>query len=69
MAAYLTGLKKRFQTLADNPRLGSERPDIHPGVRGMRHRQHLIVYREANDAIEILAIPHVRMDMTRHMKA
>lgn len=69
MAAYLMGLEKRFQLLADNPGLAPERPDIHPDVRAMRHRQHLVVYREADDAIEILAIPHVRMDMPRHMEA
>ena len=69
VAAYLVALDRRFQMVAQNPGLGPARPDIHPDVRALRHRQHVIVYRKTRDGVDIVAVPHVRMDMQGHLKS
>ena len=47
--------------LAELPRLGSERPDISPGVRSIPHRggNYMIYYRLGDRGVEILRVLHV----------
>lgn len=54
----LDTLDEKSQLLADNPRLGVERPDIAPDVRAWRVANYLILYREIGDGVEIVRYAH-----------
>jgi toxin ParE1/3/4 len=54
----LDTLDEKSQLLADNPRLGAERPDIATGVRAWRVANYLILYREIGDGVEIVRYAH-----------
>lgn len=53
---YVDELEQVFNTLAAMPGIARERREFSPPVRIHPHRQHLIIYREASDAIEIIRI-------------
>jgi len=59
---YLDALRARFEWLADNPLLGRPREDLHPDLRSWRQDAHMIFYRIAGDAIEIIGLPHASAD-------
>lgn len=59
---YLRALDARFQWLADNPRLGQKREDVAAGYYCYPQGKHLIFYILATDGIDIIGVPHQRMD-------
>jgi toxin ParE1/3/4 len=62
---YIDALEKRCDELARSPQMGRERPEIKPGYRSMAEGKHVIFYRVVDSGIEILRIPHGRMDIER----
>jgi toxin ParE1/3/4 len=54
----LDTLDGKSRQLADNPRLGVERPDIAAGVRSWRVGSYLILYREHNGGVEVVRYAH-----------
>lgn len=54
--AYVDELERIFTTLAAMPGIARERHEFSPPVRIHPHRQHLIVYRVEQDAIEIIRV-------------
>ncbi len=66
---YLKRLEKRFTWLADNPRLGKYRPDIHDGYFSFPQGEHVVFYLIAQDCIDIIGIPHSEMDVIAYFPA
>ena len=60
---YLRNLDKRFEWLADNPRLGQHRPDIQEGYYSFLEGSHLVFYIIRDGGIDIIGIPHQNMDI------
>ncbi|ETX07502.1 type II toxin-antitoxin system RelE/ParE family toxin [Candidatus Entotheonella palauensis] len=60
---YLRELDRRFQWLADNPRLGKHRPDIHEGYYSFLQGAHLVFYLIREGRIDIIGVPHQNMDI------
>jgi toxin ParE1/3/4 len=60
---YLRNLDKRFQWLAENPRLGKHRPDIQEGYYCFLQGSHLVFYILRERGIDIIGIPHQNMDI------
>ncbi len=64
---YIDALEKRCNELAQSPHMGRERPEIKPGYRSIIEGKHVIFYRVGDSGIEILRIPHERMDIEHHL--
>ncbi|GBE46023.1 toxin ParE1 [bacterium BMS3Bbin11] len=64
---YIDALEKRCDELAQSPHMGRERPEIKPGYRSITEGKHVIFYRVGDSGIEILRIPHGRMDIEHHL--
>lgn len=62
---YLFALEKRFAWLADNPQMGTHRPEIQKGYFCYVQGSHLIFYLKREGGIDIIGIPHQRMDIGR----
>jgi toxin ParE1/3/4 len=61
-------LESRLLSLLDTPYLGFARPDVSPGYRCLPEGKHLIFYRIENELVEVLGVPHMRMDIDRHLE-
>ncbi|MFV8836422.1 type II toxin-antitoxin system RelE/ParE family toxin [Aquisalimonas sp. APHAB1-3] len=59
---YLKALETRFGWLAGNPALGQAREDVAAGYYCYPHGRHLIFYMCTAQGIDIIGIPHQRMD-------
>ena len=63
---YREDMRRCFQRLADNPRLGRKADEVAPGARRHEHGRHVIFYDEQPYGVLILAIIHERS--IRHLK-
>lgn len=61
--SYLLTLEKRFEWLADNPGSGRHRPEIKEGYFSYLQGAHVIFYLQRKGGIDIIGIPHQRMDI------
>lgn len=61
--AYLLKLEKRFNWLAEHPKRGKHRPEIGEGFYSFPEGRHIIFYLINVDFIDIIGIPHRRMDI------
>jgi toxin ParE1/3/4 len=59
----LEEIEHRFFLLADQPRLGRERPDIAQELRYLPVRRYLILYREIPGGIEVVRVVHGARDI------
>ena len=53
---YVDELEQIFNTFAAMPEMARERREFSPPVRIHPHRQHLVIYREASDTVEIIRV-------------
>ncbi len=60
---YIEHLRLRALELIRYPHLGRMRREIHPGIRCLLFRNHLIFYRVKKTSIQILRILHGSMDL------
>jgi len=60
-------LMKGAHLLLDNSYIGQARPDAKAGYRVLPVEKHLIFYRVSEEYIDVLGIPHERMDAKRHL--
>lgn len=67
MTVYVRAVIARFAWLADNPKIGRERPEIAPGLRSYREGSHLIFYRIRANRLEIIGLPHQAMDLDTYL--
>jgi len=65
---YLKLLIQRFEWLAENPTLGKPRDDIKQGYLCFPEGMHLIFYIIKNTQVEIIGIPHQRMDIVEYLE-
>ncbi len=65
-ATYLDQMEHRLEWLADNPALGKKRHDIKEGYISFPEGRHIIFYRVAGDAIEVMGIIHQSEDTDMH---
>jgi len=63
---YLRNLDAQFQWLAENPLLGSPRPEIHAGYYCFPQGSHLVFYIPRQDGTDIIGIPHQNMDILNY---
>lgn len=59
----LDRLEEAASHLADNPQMGPARDDIRPGLRYLVSSSYLLLYRIADDGIEIVRAVHGRRDL------
>jgi toxin ParE1/3/4 len=65
--SYLLGIDASMKLLAANPRLGRAIDDIRPGYLKFPSASHILIYRLAAGAIEIIRILHKSSDVERHV--
>ena len=65
---YIRGLISRFSWLMENPQIGKRRDDIKPGYYSFPEGSHIIFYTLTNYGIDIIGIPHQRMDIISYLK-
>jgi toxin ParE1/3/4 len=63
---YILALFERFTWLAENPFFGKRRDDIKAGYYCFAEGKHLIFYKIADADVEIIGIPHQRMDIVNY---
>ena len=56
--AYQEELEKCFDLLGDNPRMGRLASALGPRIRRHEHQSHVILYRDEDDHVLILAVIH-----------
>ncbi len=56
--AYLAGLERTFDLLANFPRIGATVDEIVPGYRRFRFQAHVVFYSEDRSGVVIRAILH-----------
>jgi toxin ParE1/3/4 len=59
----LDRLELAATNLTGNPRMGPARADIRPGLRYLVSDTYLILYRVAEDGVEIIRVVHGRRDL------
>lgn len=65
--AYLRMIQAAIDAVAANPKLGRPYDEVRSGYRCHRAGSHLIFYREAADAIDVVRVLHERMDIASHL--
>jgi len=65
--AHIRDLQRVIESTADNPLLGRACDEIRAGDFKRAAGSHVLFYRLAADAIEIVRILHQRMDFDRHL--
>jgi len=53
--------------LAENPHFGTERDEVKEGYLSYFQGSHTIFYRETEEGIEIVDIPHQKEDVIQHL--
>ena len=65
--AYLSGLRERFETLAENPMHGRSASELSPGLRRLEYQSHVVFYVPKDKGIRIVRVLHQSMDVKRHV--
>jgi len=65
---YLEQIQAKVFSLLEQPYLGTTRADISSGYRCLQEGKHLIFYYLEQEAINIIGIPHSRMDLKKHLE-
>ena len=66
---YLRDLEKRFLWLSEHPNLGKQRLDIAKGYYSYPQGEHVIFYLIGNGHIDIIGIPHKKMDILSYFSS
>ncbi|OUS15159.1 plasmid stabilization protein [Gammaproteobacteria bacterium 50_400_T64] len=64
---YLEALINRFEWLAENAKMGKPRDDIKKGYYCFPEGMHLIFYTLKDKQVDILGIPHQRIDIVEYL--
>ncbi|MCK9398341.1 MAG: type II toxin-antitoxin system RelE/ParE family toxin [Methylobacter sp.] len=65
---YIRLMIGRFLWLAENPQLGKRRDDVKSGYYSFPEGRHVIFYAITESGIDIIGIPHQRMDIIGHLE-
>jgi toxin ParE1/3/4 len=60
--AYLAALRDQLRELRETPEIGRPRPDLDDGLRSFPVGQHIVFYRASCSHLDVVRIPHGRMD-------
>lgn len=63
---YAAALDKGLLLIQENPEIGRGRPDLFPGCRSYRVREHIVYYALQGETVVVFRLLHGRMDATRH---
>ncbi|HXA47508.1 MAG TPA: type II toxin-antitoxin system RelE/ParE family toxin [Burkholderiaceae bacterium] len=63
---YLKNLYDRFSWLAENPELGRLRPEVKEHYYSYAQGEHIIFYIVSDHMIDIIGIPHQKMDVPNY---
>lgn len=63
---YLLTIDRRFSWLTENPNLGKPRPEIKEGYYSYPQGSHAIFYLVREGGIDIIGVPHQRMDVVNY---
>ena len=66
--AYLHAMERRFSWLAERPDIGKHRPDVQEGYYSYRQGSHVVFYLIRENGIDIIGIPHQRMDVMNYFR-
>jgi toxin ParE1/3/4 len=61
--AFNERLSKRFEMLADNPKIGRERPELKQDLRSFPEGNYLVFYREWAGIVAIVRVLHGARDL------
>ncbi|MBC8441115.1 MAG: type II toxin-antitoxin system RelE/ParE family toxin [Deltaproteobacteria bacterium] len=64
---YLQEIEDKLDQLADNPELGRQRPEIHPGYCSSPVRKHIIFYLQSDNHIDVIGVLHGKMDIDKNL--
>lgn len=59
----INDIVSKFDLLAQNPKMGRERPDLAPSLRSFPERRYVIFYRPVSKGIEIVRVLHGARDI------
>ena len=65
---YLGQIKDGFKAVRDTPGIGTQRNDIHDGLRSHPVRKHVIFYRVTRTELAIVRVLHQSMNPELHLK-
>jgi toxin ParE1/3/4 len=65
---YIRALVSRFAWLTENSQIGIRRDDIKPGYYCFPEGSHVIFYTLTSYGIDVIGIPHQRMDVMGHLE-
>jgi toxin ParE1/3/4 len=65
---YIRALVSRFEWLSENPHIGKRRDDIKQGYYCFPEGSHVIFYTLTGYGIDIIGIPHQRMDVMGYLE-
>ena len=65
---YIRALVARFAWLSENPQIGKRRDDIKLGDYCFPEGSHIIFYTLTSYGIDVIGIPHQRMDVMGHLE-
>lgn len=65
---YIDGLEDRAQLLANNPDVGTKRPELFAELLSFPYKSHILYFVQTDDGITIIRVLHQRMDPTQHIK-
>lgn len=64
---YLSGLRRAFRLLAENPAMGRNRPDPGDEVVSFPYESHIIYYWARNQELVVIGVLHKRMVPEAHL--
>jgi toxin ParE1/3/4 len=65
---FFTVIDEKFDLLARFPGAGPARPELGSALRSFPVWNYLIIYRQIQDGVEILAVPHGAQNLPRKLK-
>jgi toxin ParE1/3/4 len=65
---YIRALVSRFAWLSENPSIGKRRDNIKQGYYCFPEGTHVIFYTLTGYGIDVIGIPHQRMDVMGHLE-
>lgn len=65
---YIRALVSRFEWLTENSQIGKRRDDIKSGYYCFPEGSHFIFYTLTSYGIDVIGIPHQRMDVMGHLE-
>lgn len=63
---YLLDLQNNFEMILDHPKIGRSADNVRSGYRKLLSGSHVIYYTVSDKYVDIVAVLHAQMDVTRY---